>query len=97
LPRLSFGSLIFHKGEIVDEAMKELQALAGDLDVKELLTQAANSQADNSDGDEDDDSEGWVDEHQKMSELELSELEGDVQPVRTMLVKVGPVGSGQWC
>ena len=69
------------EGEVIDEAMRELRALAGDLNVKELVTQAANSQSDDGDDDEDDDSEGWVDEHQKMSELELKELEGDVQPV----------------
>ncbi|KAF8224182.1 hypothetical protein L208DRAFT_1220619, partial [Tricholoma matsutake] len=68
------------EGEVIDEAMKELWALAGDLDVEELVTQAANSQSDNGDDDKDGDSEGWVDEHQKMSELELNELEGDVQP-----------------
>jgi len=60
------------EGEVIGEAMKELWVLAGDLDVEELVTQAANSQSDNGNDDEDDDSEGWVDEHQKMSELELN-------------------------
>ena len=85
------------EGEVIDEAMKELRALAGDLDVEELVTQAANSQSDDGDDDEDDDIEGWVDERQKMSELELNELEGDVQPVRTTLVKVGPGGTNSVC
>jgi hypothetical protein len=80
------------EGEVIDEAMKELWVLVGDLNVEELLTQAANSQSDNGDDRKDDDSEGWVDEYQKMLELELNELDDDdVQPVQTMLVKVGTI------
>jgi hypothetical protein len=71
--------------------MTELRALAGDIDVEEMLTRAANSN-DDDEGDDDDDVEGWVDERQEMSEVEVVALEADVQPVRMMLVKVGPVG-----
>ncbi|KAI0289418.1 hypothetical protein B0F90DRAFT_1574480, partial [Multifurca ochricompacta] len=73
-------------GEIIDKAMIALRMLAGDLDVEEVLTQADGG--DDDDDDDNEDGEGWVDEHQGMLELELDDLDGDVQPVRTMLVKI---------
>ena len=75
------------EGEIVDEALKELRALAGDIDIEELLTKASAAK-DDDDEDDDDNEEGWVDERGEMSEFEAEELAVDVQPVRTMLVKV---------
>jgi hypothetical protein len=78
------------EGEIVDEALKELRALAGDIDIEELLMKAsaAKDEDDDDDDDDDDNEEGWVDERGEMSEFEAEELAVDVQPVRTMLVKV---------
>ena len=75
------------EGEIVDEALKELRALAGDIDIEELLTKASTAK-DDDDEDDDDNEEGWVDERGEMSQFEAEELAVDVQPVRTMLVKV---------
>jgi hypothetical protein len=77
------------EGEIVDEALRELRALAGDIDIEELLMKAgAAKDDDNNEEDDDDNEEGWVDERGEMSEFEAEELAVDVQPVRTMLVKV---------
>jgi hypothetical protein len=74
-------------GESVDKAMLELQALATDIDVEEALTQAGNTKEEGDDED-DDDLEGWVDERSKLSTVDLTKLEGNVQPVRKALVKV---------
>jgi len=79
------------EGETIDKAIAELRALAGDIDIEEMLTRAANSDEDDDD-DDDDSVEGWVDEHQEMSKVKVVELKADVQPVRMMLVKVSPVG-----
>jgi hypothetical protein len=57
--------------------MTELRALAGDIDVEEMLTRAANSN-------DEDDVEGWVDERQEMSKLEVVELEAvEIHTVNT--------------
>jgi hypothetical protein len=74
------------EGEAIDDAMTELRALAGDIDIEEMLTRATNDHEEDND---DDDVEGWVDERQDMSRVEVEELKADVQPVRMMLVKVG--------
>jgi hypothetical protein len=87
------------EGETIDEAMTELRALAGDIDVEEMLARAANSnegedEEHEHEHEDEDGVEGWVDERQEMSEVEVMELDADVQPVRMMLVKVGPVNDG---
>jgi hypothetical protein len=71
------------EGEIVDEALKELRALAGDIDIEELLTKASAAKDEDDDNDDDDNNneEGWVDERGEMSEFEAEELAVDVQPV----------------
>jgi hypothetical protein len=79
------------EGKTIDEAIAELRALAGDIDIEEMLMRAANSNEDDND-DDNDSVEGWVDECQEMSKVEVVELKADVQPVRMMLVKVSPVG-----
>ena len=37
---------------------------------------------------EEDDMEGWVDEHEELSDLECEELKANIQPVKMVLVKV---------
>jgi hypothetical protein len=77
-------------GRFVDEAaVRELETLATNVDVEELLTRASNSHGD-SDADSEDDLEGWVDEQSDLSTWDLRELEDDVRPVRRTLVKVRP-------
>ena len=64
-------------------ATRELLKLAGDIDLEEQITV--------SDGDDevaDDEEEGWVDEHEDMTEEDLKELSASMQPVRLLLTKV---------
>jgi len=74
---------------LADEVLKELKTLAGDIEAEELIARAIASRDDTDDDDDDDDVEGWIDEREGMDQWELAELELDVQPVRTVLVKVG--------
>jgi hypothetical protein len=68
---------------ILDEAKAELQNLAGNLEVEELVSQQ------DCDSDDDDDSvEGWVDEREEMTEIEIEELDESVGPLRLILTKV---------
>ena len=46
------------------------------------------SAGDNDDEVADDDEEGWVDEHEDMTEEDLKELAASMQPVRLLLTKV---------
>lgn len=67
----------------LDAATRELLKLAGDIDLEERITV--------SDGDDevaDEEEEGWVDEHEDMTEEDLKELSASVQPVRLLLTKV---------
>jgi hypothetical protein len=66
-------------------ATAELLKLAGDIDLEE---QMAGSMGDVEDETDDDDDEGWVDEHEDMTDDELTELVTSVQPVRVLLTKV---------
>jgi hypothetical protein len=76
------------EGEIVDEALEALQALTVDLDMEELLMKASTADLEQDEDDDKDNEEGWVDEREEMTEVEVEGLTLDVQPVRTMLVKV---------
>ena len=69
----------------LDEATKELLKLAGNIDLEEEITARAGNEGDATD---DDDVEGWIDEHEEMSEDELIELAESIQPVRLLLTKV---------
>jgi len=69
---------------IIDEATKELLALAGDIDLEEEQTRDDGKD----DEDDNDNEEGWVDERQSMAEWEKDELDESVQPVRLLLTKV---------
>jgi hypothetical protein len=68
---------------ILDEATKELLALAGDIVLEE-----EESRNEGNDDDDDDNCEGWIDEREKMTEQEREELDESVQPVRLVLTKV---------
>jgi hypothetical protein len=67
----------------LDAAIAELLKLAGDIELEEQITASAG---DNKAADDDD--EGWIDEHEDMTEDELKELVASVQPVRLLLTKV---------
>ena len=68
---------------ILDEATKELLALAGDIVLEEEQSRNYGK-----DDEEDDDCEGWIDEHEEMTEWKRQELDKSVQPVRLLLTKV---------
>ena len=76
------------KDEVLNEGLKELQALGADLELEEQILR--DDDADKND--DDDDIEGWVDEREEMSEEDLEELEETVLPVRKVLVKVSVWG-----
>ena len=66
--------------ETWDQAAEELLRLAGDVDIEGNLM--ANEE------DDDDNDEGWIDEHEEMTEDELKDLSASVAPVRLLLTKV---------
>jgi hypothetical protein len=75
------------KGDrILDDAAKELLALAGNIEFEEEELM----RTDGKEGDEaeDDNVEGWIDERLHMTEVELEVLDGSVEPVRLVLTKV---------
>jgi hypothetical protein len=67
----------------LNEATKELLALADDIDLEEDAM--AGDEEDGVDGDN---IEGWVDERAAMSKEEVDELEESVAPVWLLLTKV---------
>src|SRR5277367_5888209 len=56
---------------MLDAATMELLKLAGDIDLEEEITVSAG---DRNDSVKDDDEDGWIDEHDEMTEAELGEL-----------------------
>jgi hypothetical protein len=75
------------KGEVMDDALKELITLAGNIELEERLTREGETD-DDDDNIEDDNEEGWIDERENMSREDQDKLNEDVQPVRLVLVKV---------
>ena len=65
--------------ESMDEATKEFLKLAGEIDLEEEITVSTSDEGDPM---EDDNEEGWVDEHEEMTEEELLKLVKSIQPVR---------------
>ena len=65
--------------------MEELLKLAGNIKLEEELTASTGDEDDTMD---DDNNEGWVNEHEELTEEELFELAGSVQLVRLLLTKV---------
>ena len=70
---------------MLDVAMMELLKLTGDIDLEEEIIV---STGDGDDSVKYDEEEGWIDEHDEMTEAELSKLVISVQPVRLLLTKV---------
>lgn len=70
-----------------DHVLRELMVLAEDLDQEEVATREGECWSSEIDS-EDDKLDGWVDEREDMSEMEQSELDDNIQPVRRVLVKV---------
>jgi hypothetical protein len=60
----------------LDAATAKLLKLAGDIELEEQITASAGD-----DKAADDDKEGWIDEHEDMTEDELKELAASMQPV----------------
>ena len=55
----------------------------------EMLSFAGNIELEGEEGrDEDDNVEGWIDEHELMTEEELEKLDDSVEPLRLLLTKV---------
>ena len=77
--------------EMLDDATKELAALAVDLDIKEQISQEGQlGEGDgNNDGDANDDNVNeWSDVHVELSDEEREALDKSLQPVHLVLVKV---------
>jgi hypothetical protein len=66
------------KGEVLDDALEELIALAGDIELEERVTRESANEDDDL---EDDHEEGWVDEQAKMSKEDQVKLNEDVRLV----------------
>lgn len=71
--------------EVLNDAAKELAALAVDLDVEEQITRENLSDDDDEDGD--DNLDGWTDVREELSDEEREVLDKSLQPVRLVLVK----------
>lgn len=70
-----------------DDVLRELMVSAEDLDQEEVATREGECWSDDVDS-EDDKLDGWVNEREDMSEMEQTELDDNIQPVRRVLVKV---------
>ena len=82
-------------------AEQELHDLAGDVDLEEQQSIEAMAQLQidgktsepEKETETDDDVEGWINEMMLLSPAEREQVEGDIQPVKLVLVKV----RYQWC
>jgi len=70
--------------EVLDDAAKELAALAIDLDDEEQISHEGEG---NEDENEDDSVEGWTDVRKQLSDEEREALDMSLQPVCLVLVK----------
>jgi len=71
-------------GMSLDEVAKELQALAGNIELEE--DEWGRREGDSEE--EDDNIEGWIDERTLMTDEELDDLDKSVEPIRLLLTKV---------
>jgi uncharacterized protein (UPF0264 family) len=84
------------KNEIkpMDDSDHELQALAGNITheeqqaVQQIIPEDSNGEI-GLEPEKDDDIEGWIDEMAVLSLAERKGLEGEIRPVKMVLVKVG--------
>lgn len=74
---------------MLDDAAKELAALAIDVDVEERISREEHlfEGEGDEDGDEDDNLDGWTNVRAELSDEEREELDKTLQPVRLVLVK----------
>jgi hypothetical protein len=70
--------------EVLDDAAKELAALAIDLDDEERISREGEGDDDEN---EDNNVEGWTDVRKELSDEEREDLDTSLQPVRLVLVK----------
>lgn len=73
--------------EVLDDAAKELAALAVDLDIEERITSENPSGDGENDADEEDNTDGLTDVRDGLSSVEREALDESLQPVRLVLVK----------
>jgi hypothetical protein len=74
--------------EVLDDAAKELAALAVDLDIEERVSREEQSIEEDDEVGDDDNLDGWTDVRAELSDEERKELDKTLQPVRLVLVKV---------
>jgi hypothetical protein len=75
--------------EVLDDAAKELAALAVDLELEERLSREEQlfEGVGDEDGDDDGDDDGWTDVCDELSDNKRDALDKTLQPVRLVLVK----------
>jgi len=75
-----------HADDVLDDAAKELAALAVDLDIEERISREEPS-GDGEDDEDEDNVDGWTDVRDGLSSEEREALDESLQPVRLVLVK----------
>ena len=74
--------------EVLDDAAKELAALAIDLDIEERIScEGQSDENEGNDDNEDDSLDGWADVRDELSDEERKALDISLKPVRLVLVK----------
>jgi hypothetical protein len=75
--------------EVLDDAAKELAALAVDLDIEEQISREGQLDGGEGNDDENDDDsvDGWADVREELSDEERQALDISLKPVRLVLVK----------
>lgn len=78
---------------ILNEAKAELRNLAGNLELEEMVSQQESGTDEEL---EDDSVEGWVDEREEMTVMDVEALDESVGPLRLMLTKVSHCMSAEF-
>ncbi|KAG0698043.1 hypothetical protein DFH29DRAFT_810876 [Suillus ampliporus] len=77
-----------HKSvESLDSAEQDLQDIAGDIDIEDEDTIAANGDGDPS-ADDADDTEGWIDEINELDDFDCDALQENIRPIKLVLIKL---------
>lgn len=74
-------------GEVLDAAAQAFADLAKELDVEERS--ARETQEIDDDEEDDQPLDGWDNFREGLTEIQVKELDASIQPVRSMLIKVG--------
>jgi hypothetical protein len=69
-----------------DKSIHDLQKLAANIKAEEEATRAEEEVPE--DGSNQDNNEGWIDEHNDMTDEDIEQLEESVRPIRFLLTKV---------